>query len=186
MRYTVIEYADSPEKLEMVCFVRPDCSDFYERPHRGNRMSETTVETGIPVLFDSLPILVEDFDFPTYLGDPAPSPSLTSSLVRELLQTAPRKVWENCARLNPDYKEKKKDIFDLGSAAHALFIGEGSEIVVVNEDDWRTKARQGSERRPPTKLVRRRSRSPTCIASRPWRKPRKSNSASIEGFETFK
>ena len=71
-------------------------------------MSETTVETGIPVLFDSLPILVEDFDFPTYLGDPAPEPSLTSSLVRELLQTAPRKVRENCARLNPDYKAKQE------------------------------------------------------------------------------
>ena len=94
-------------------------------------MSETT--------FDSLPILVEGMDFPSYLKDPAPSPSLTSSLVRDLLQTAPRKVWENCSRLNPDYKEKKKDIFDLGSAAHAQFIGEGAEIVVVDADDWRTK-----------------------------------------------
>ena len=97
-------------------------------------MSET-----VPVLFDSLPILVEDFDFPTYLGDPAPEPSLTSSLVRELLQTAPRKVWERCSRLNPDYKAENKGIFDLGSAAHAEYVGEGAEIVIVDAADWRTK-----------------------------------------------
>ena len=94
-------------------------------------MSETT--------FDSLPILVEGMDFPSYLKDPAPSPSLTSSLVRELLQTAPRKVWENCARLNPDYKAEHKGVFDLGSAAHAEFVGEGAEIVIVDAADWRTK-----------------------------------------------
>ena len=94
-------------------------------------MNETDVTT--------LPTLIEGMDFPTYLGDPAPSPSLTSSLVRDLLQTAPRKAWEQCSRLNPDYKEKKKDIFDLGSAAHAQYVGEGAEIVVVNADDWRTK-----------------------------------------------
>ena len=100
-------------------------------------MSETAAATSF--LLDSFPILVEGIDFPTYLGDPAPEPSLTSSLVRDLLRTAPRKVWRNCARLNPDYEAAKKDIFDLGSAAHALFIGEGAEIVVVDATDWRTK-----------------------------------------------
>ena len=90
--------------------------------------------------FDSLPILVEGMDFPSYLKDPAPSPSLTSSLVRDLLQTAPRKVWENCARLNHHYRAQHKGIFDLGSAAHAQFVGEGAEIVVVDAADWRTKA----------------------------------------------
>ena len=103
-------------------------------------MSETAAATSF--LFDSFPILVEGMDFPTYLGDPAPEPSITSSLVRDLLRTAPRKVWQNCARLNPDYEAAKKDIFDLGSAAHALFVGEGAEIVVVNENDWRKKAAQ--------------------------------------------
>ena len=83
--------------------------------------------------------LLRDFDFPTYLGDPAPEPSVTSSLVRELLQTAPRKVWERCSRLNPDYKAENKGIFDLGSAAHAEFVGEGAEIVIVDAADWRTK-----------------------------------------------
>ena len=86
-----------------------------------------------------IPSLVEGMSFRAYLADPAPTPSLTSSLVRELLQTAPRRVWENCSRLNPDYEAKEKGIFDLGSAAHALFIGHGAEIAVINEDSWRTK-----------------------------------------------
>ena len=59
--------------------------------------------------------------------------------MRDLLRTAPRKVWQNCARLNPDYEAEQKGIFDLGSAAHALFVGEGAEIVVVAATDWRTK-----------------------------------------------
>ena len=86
-----------------------------------------------------IPSLVEDMSFKTYLADPAPEPSLTSSLVRELLQTAPRRVWENCSRLNPDYEAKQKGTFDLGSAAHELFIGAGAGIVVIHEDSWRTK-----------------------------------------------
>ena len=102
-------------------------------------MAETEIATGTPVLFDSLPVLVEDIDFPTYLSDPAPEPSITSSLVRDLLQTAPRKVWQHCARLNPDFEAEEKGIFDLGSAAHALFVGGGAEIVVVDAKDWRTK-----------------------------------------------
>ena len=55
-----------------------------------------------------IPSLVEGMSFKTYLADPAPEPSLTSSLVRELLQTAPRRAWENCSRLNPDYESKEK------------------------------------------------------------------------------
>ena len=87
-----------------------------------------------------IPSLVEGMSFRTYLADPAPSPSLTSSLVRELLQTAPRRAWQNCSRLNPDYEAEEKGTFDLGTAAHALFVGGGDEIAVVNEKDWRTKA----------------------------------------------
>lgn len=33
-----------------------------------------------------------------------------------------------------------RDVFDIGSAAHALVLGVGAEIVVVDADSWRTKA----------------------------------------------
>ena len=91
-------------------------------------------------MLDALPTLIEGMDFPAYLADPAPEPSLTSSLCRQLLQTAPRKVWQTTARLNADFEAEQKSIFDLGSAAHALFVGQGAPLVVVDAPDWRTKA----------------------------------------------
>jgi len=86
-----------------------------------------------------LPKLIEDMDFATYLGDPMPDPSLTSSLVKDLLGTAPRKVWQNTARLNKDAESEEKTIFDLGSAAHRLFTGTGAPIVEIDAADFRSK-----------------------------------------------
>lgn len=37
---------------------------------------------------------------------------------------------------NPEHK----DVFDFGSAAHALVLGVGAEVVEVDADSWRTKA----------------------------------------------
>lgn len=34
----------------------------------------------------------------------------------------------------------RKDVFDIGSAAHALVLGIGAPISVIDADDWRTKA----------------------------------------------
>lgn len=87
-----------------------------------------------------LPQLVEGMDFATYLADPMPEPSLTSSLVKDLLSTAPRKVWENTPRLNKNAESEEKTIFDLGSAAHRLFTGTGAPTVEIDAADFRSKA----------------------------------------------
>lgn len=89
-----------------------------------------------------LPALIpaEEMDFPAYLGDPMPEPSLTSSLVKDLLSTAPRKVWQNTKRLNKDAQDARKTEFDLGTAAHAMFTGSGEPIVVIDAADFRSKA----------------------------------------------
>lgn len=87
-----------------------------------------------------LPKLIEEMDFATYLADPMPEPSLTSSLVKDLLNTAPRKVWHKTSRLNKDAENEQKDIFDLGSAAHRIFTGTGSPIVEIDAADFRSKA----------------------------------------------
>jgi|TARA_R110000796_G_scaffold129256_2_gene244971 hypothetical protein len=83
---------------------------------------------------DDLPMMLKEdqMDFPTYLGDPMPEPSMTSSIVRELIATAPRKVWEGNKRLNPKAESTQKTIFDLGTAAHKLFTGSGEPIVVID------------------------------------------------------
>lgn len=87
-----------------------------------------------------LPALIEGMSFPAYLADPADRPSVTSSIIRKLLETAPRAVWEDNRRLNPEYEEKEERKFDLGKAAHAQWVGEGEPIVVIEADSFRSAA----------------------------------------------
>ena len=75
----------------------------------------------------NLPTLIEDMPMREYLADPAPDPSITAGTVKRLTETAPGKVWLNNARLNPEYEEETATRFDLGTAAHSLFVGAGEE-----------------------------------------------------------
>ena len=86
------------------------------------------------------PRLIEDMSFADYLGDPAPEPSVTAGILRELLSGTPRHVWERTPRLNANAVAETKEAFDLGSAAHAQFVGHGDDIAVIAADSWRTNA----------------------------------------------
>ena len=88
----------------------------------------------------SEPRLIEDMSFADYLGDPAPEPSVTAGILRELLNGTPRHVWERTPRLNKDAAPENKAAFDLGSAAHAQFVGHGAALDVIQADNWRTNA----------------------------------------------
>jgi hypothetical protein len=63
-------------------------------------------------------------------------PALSASGARKLLPPScpARFKWE---RDNPS---PPRAVFDFGSAAHALVLGAGADIVVIEHDDWRTKA----------------------------------------------
>lgn len=87
-----------------------------------------------------LPHFDPHMDFKTYLADPADEPSLTSSLARALLSTAPRKVWEETKRLNKDAKPKDKTAFDLGTAAHEYFTSDGVGVVELDFKAFNTNA----------------------------------------------
>lgn len=75
-----------------------------------------------------------------YLKDPCPVPSLSRSVIKDLLYKTQSHAYWNHPRLNPNYQEEKSEAkFDIGSAAHSLFL-EGDDIVcVIDADDWRTK-----------------------------------------------
>jgi hypothetical protein len=81
-------------------------------------------------------------DVPTadYFADPALSPSLTQSVAKILLAKSPLHAWHAHPRLNPDYRHDDDTKFDVGNVAHKLMIGRGKEIVMLEFDDWRTKA----------------------------------------------
>ena len=77
----------------------------------------------------NLPALIKSMDFATYLADPATEPSVTSSIAKQLNATAPWRVWLNTPRLNPNARAQHSDNFDLGTAAHALFVGGGDPLL---------------------------------------------------------
>ena len=88
--------------------------------------TETTFRPGV---YDGMP---ED----VYHGDPVPGGSLSSSGARKLLSpSCPAKF-----RYEADNPPAAKDYFELGSAAHKLVLGAGTEIITIKAPDWRTKA----------------------------------------------
>lgn len=75
-----------------------------------------------------------------YHADPCPAPSLSSSIAKILLAQTPRHAWMAHPRLNPNFEPETSSEFDIGSAAHALLVGAGRDIVAVEADSWRSSA----------------------------------------------
>lgn len=64
--------------------------------------------------------------------------SLNGTVLKALVSDSPLHAWTAHPRLNPDYEEKTDSKFDVGSAAHALFLqGEliTDELIVTRDDD---------------------------------------------------
>lgn len=77
-----------------------------------------------------------------YMADPCPSPSLTQSLCKILIDRSPRHAWVAHPRLNPQFEYDSDTKFDIGNVAHKLILGRGKEIEVLHFSDWRTRASQ--------------------------------------------
>ena len=72
-----------------------------------------------------------------YHADPVPDGSLSNSAAKWLLP--PYSPAHYVAR---DQRKRPEGVFDFGRAAHALALGRGEPIVVVDADSWRTKDAQ--------------------------------------------
>lgn len=75
---------------------------------------------------------IHDLDEATYHAHPT---SLSVSGAKVLLKAPALYKWQ---REHPVHR----DVFDVGSAAHALVLGVGAPIAVIDADSWRTKAAQ--------------------------------------------
>lgn len=76
-----------------------------------------------------------------YINDPAPEPSVSTSTLTTLLSQSPLHAKMQHPRLNPQREREESSRADLGSMAHALLLeNDASKLVVVEADDWRTKA----------------------------------------------
>lgn len=65
--------------------------------------------------------------------------ALSASLAKTLCADSPLHAWTN-SRLNPDYVSEEKEIFDLGTVAHALMLEGLNAATVLDFPDWKTKA----------------------------------------------
>lgn len=76
-----------------------------------------------------------------YLSDPAPSPSLSSSIAHLLVTRSPQHAWYAHPRLNPTWTPAEAtEQTDFGSIAHALLLEPKTamgRIAIVYADDWR-------------------------------------------------
>jgi hypothetical protein len=79
-----------------------------------------------------------------YHGDPAERPSLSSSIARLLCSHSPAHARAAHPKLNPDFKREEEKKFDIGQAAHALFLEGAASVHVVYAQDWRTNAAKES------------------------------------------
>lgn len=63
-------------------------------------------------------------------------PALSSSGARKLLPPSCPALF----RWGRDHPQAPSRVFDFGHAAHKMVLGDGPDLVVVDADDWRTKA----------------------------------------------
>jgi len=78
--------------------------------------------------------------FEEYLADPCPIPSLSRSVIKDLVSKTPRHAYWNHPKLNKEYKpEESEKKFDIGTAAHSVFLQGDNIAVCLNFDDWKTK-----------------------------------------------
>jgi len=76
-----------------------------------------------------------------YQADPCPEPSLSAGICCELIQRSPLHAYYAHPKLNPNFKREQDSVLDSGSIAHALLLEGGTDrLIVVEADDWRTKA----------------------------------------------
>lgn len=69
-----------------------------------------------------------------YHADPAPAPSLSSSIARILLDQSPLHAWTASPRLNPAWEPTESKTFDIGRAAHRAILGAGGDYVAIPEE----------------------------------------------------
>lgn len=96
---------------------------------------------------DFAPGLYLDMDTATYFADPCPVPSLTQSVAKILLEHSPAHARLAHPRLNPDYEPSDPKKYDIGNIAHALLLGRGKSLQVIDGDDWVADRKAKSEAR---------------------------------------
>ena len=90
------------------------------------------------------PGVYADISESVYHADPCGVPSLSSGIAKKLINESPWHAWTAHPRLNPEFEAKSSATFDKGAASHALLLGNVDRLVLIDADDYRTKAAQAA------------------------------------------
>ena len=86
-------------------------------------------------------VIRQDISAQDYHRDPAPEPSLSSSVAQVLVGQSPAHARLAHPRLNPDYQPREPTpAMELGTAVHGIALGFIGHFEFVDAPDWRTKA----------------------------------------------
>lgn len=87
-----------------------------------------------------------DFPIADYFADPTPTPSLSQSVAKILIDRSPAHAAAGHPRLAPQLaadEPEEEERYDaakaIGNAAHALLIGRGKDLAIGAFPDWRKK-----------------------------------------------
>lgn len=90
------------------------------------------------------PGIYADMTAADYFADPCPTPSLTQSIAKVLIERSPLHAWHAHPRLGG--KEPRPEEYvsaqAIGNAAHKLLLERGKDIVIIEADNFRTKEAQ--------------------------------------------
>jgi hypothetical protein len=92
------------------------------------------------------PSIYPDLDDAIYHSACTPTPALSAGFAWKLDRTSPARAWYDSV-LNPAYVPEEKTAFDIGEAAHLLFLEPERferKTLIIDADDYRTKAAQAS------------------------------------------
>ncbi|MDE2473168.1 MAG: PD-(D/E)XK nuclease-like domain-containing protein [Bradyrhizobium sp.] len=85
-----------------------------------------------------LDISESDYEADKFFDD---FPTLRSSICWKLIErgSTPRHAWYASPRLNPNFEQEHRKIFDKGAAAHALLLGKGKQFQIIKCPNYMTK-----------------------------------------------
>jgi hypothetical protein len=85
--------------------------------------------------------VLEVTEFAYHQDTVADEPTISRSFIHTMIVRSPWHAWAHHPRLNPAYVTPQDEAkFDLGTAAHALFLEGRNAVEVVEADSWRTNA----------------------------------------------
>ena len=85
---------------------------------------------------------IYDIPFEEYLADPCETASLSTTILKALIDETPMHAQAAHPRLNPDYQSKDDGKFDIGKFAHSVMLRDPQDVVVIEAADYKGKAAQ--------------------------------------------